>query len=356
MRYSCILLLALLGNPTTADEPVIKDWGQVIDPDGDCKVGVDGETLSIEFGPGGHGLDAETKNRMNSPRVVRALEDDFSIQVTVDGNLPLPELDGVKTRAYISGGLVLLQNEKNYIRLERASFTRNGTIWHYTNFEQRIDAKRTRMGRFADYPLQKDKPVQLRLEVSGANVRALVRHVGDDWHDLGRAKIEDRAELLAGVSGVKTEADRATVSFRDLQVDEDPQPAEAKSESDIDLNAMRRFVQIPQPASRTWKELISQVEQLQTRAKKVSDLSPQQQTALIEDAKKLGTQKTPKLNAYLGPSIARRLAENFVEAGLPKQAVRVYREFAAALEQLRVASLQPSIDSLRQAAKELEAD
>jgi hypothetical protein len=240
--------------------------------------------------------------------------------------------------------------------LERASFTRNGTIWHYTNFEQRIDAKRTRMGRFADFPLQNGKAVQLRLEVNGENVRALVREIGDDWHDLGKAKIEQRVELLAGVSGVKTDADSATVTFRDLQVNDDLVAAEAMSESDIDLNAMQRFIQIPQPVNQTWQELISEVKELQRRAKEVGTLSQQEQTKLIEDGKKLGTQKTPKLNAYLGPSIARRLAENFHEAGLPEQAIRVYREFADSLDKLRVVSLKPSIESLRQAADKMEAE
>ncbi len=271
MLYRCILLFLLLSHFCAAqDQPhqQLEDWGQVIDPDGDCRVLLEKDVLTIEYGPGGHGLDAETKDRMNAPRVVQSLEGDFSIQVTVDGNLPLPELDGNQTRAYISGGLVLLQNDQNYIRLERASFTRNGTIWHYTNFEQRIDAKRTRMGRFADFPLQDRAPVQLRLEVKGENVRALVRHVGDDWHELGKARIEDRGEILAGVSGVKTDADKATVVFRDLEVEQKLVPVEAMTESDIDLNAMKRFVQIPQPANKTWRELIAEVERVQNRARR----------------------------------------------------------------------------------------
>ena len=332
---------------------LIEAWGQVINPGGDSQVRLDGQSLTIDYGPGPHGLDAES-GRMNSPRVLQDLAGDFSIQVTVDGDLPLPELDGVKTWAYISGGIVLFQDDKNYIRFERASFTRNGTIWHYANFEQRIEAKRTRMGRFADFPLQPAKPVELRLEVKADTVRALVRHVGDEWHDLGIARMKNRDRLLAGVSGVKTDAGRAEVSFRDLQVSEELVAAEAKSASEIDLNEIRQIIRIPQPENVRWQTLITQVEDLQTRARNIAQLSEIEQTQLINDAKRLGTMKTPKLKAYLGPSIARRLAESFLDADLPKQSIRVYREFAVALEKLREDGLREAIESLRKSADDLE--
>ncbi|TWT91976.1 DUF1349 domain-containing protein [Stieleria varia] len=333
--------------------PLIEGWGQTIDPDGDSQVHLDGQCLTIGFGPGPHALDAEG-GRMNSPRVLQDLAGDFSIEVTVDGDLPLPVLDGVKTVAYISGGLFLIQDDKNYIRFERASFTRNGTVWHYANFEQRIDAKRTRMGLFADFPLQPNIPVELRLEVKGESVRALVRHVGDDWHELGIARMRNRDRLLAGVSGVKTDPGRAEVKFRDLNVSEDLVAAKAKSSSEIDLNEIRQIIRTPQPENVQWRSLIREVEELQTRAESIGELSQVEQTQLINEAKRIGTMKTPRLNSYLGPSIARRLAERFSDAGLPEQAIRVYREFAESLERLNEPGLRESIRSLRESADQLE--
>ncbi len=340
-----------------ADDPAqkIKGWGQVHDPDGDCMVQLNADRLVIEFGDGGHALDVETGS-MNSPRVLQSFAANFSIQVTVDGNLPLPALNGIQTRAYISGGLVLLQDEKNYIRFERASFTRQGDVWHYANFEQRINGARTRMGLFADFPLQSDKPVELRLEVNGAKVRALVRHVGEAWHELGVARMQNRVALSAGVSGVKTSADKAKVSFRNLKISEDLVAVEAASESDIDLNDIQRIIQVPQSDTEQWTTLIDRIEKLRARAKKVGELSDAEQTKLIDEAKQLGTTKTPKLKAYLGPSTARRLAADFLSAGLPRQAIRVYREFANALEVLHEDGLASSITTLRQSAEELEAD
>lgn len=358
MRLLLTTLLFLLWcSASFADDEIqkVEGWGEVSDPDGDCVVQLDGDHLVIVYGPGAHGLDAE-QGRMNSPRVLQTLADDFSIEVTVDGNLPLPELDGVKTRAYVSSGLVVMQDDKNYIRFERASFTRQGIIWHYANFEQRIDANRTRMGLFADFPLQSDRPVELRLEIKGPNVRALVRHVGDDWHELGIARMKNRNALSVGVSGVKTAEGEATVTYRNLEVNEDFVAAEATTSSEIDLNQIKRIIQVPQPEEEQWKTLITRIEDLRARSKNVDQLSDEAQTQLIDEAIELGTVKTPKLKAYLGPSTARRLADDFMEAGLPNQSIRVYREFANALEQLQEEGLTFSINSLRESADQLEAD
>lgn len=354
-RLLMLLIATVYGTLLFADYdlPLVKGWGRVFDPDRDCQVQLDEDRLSIKFGPGSHALDAEN-GRMNSPRVLQPVDEDFSIQVTIDGNLPLPKPDAVKGTAYISGGLVLFQDNENYIRFERASFTRNNNIWHYANFEQRIDSRRTRMGLFADFPLQNDKPVQMRLEVDGDKVRALVRHVGDDWHELGVARLMNRGKIMAGVSGVKTDAGEATVSFRDLELKENLIAAEAKSESEIDLNEIRRIVRIPNLENARWKVLIQQIEGIHARAQKVGELSEAEQSQLIDEAKRLGTRKTPKLKAYLGPSIARRLAGNFVDAGMPAKAIKVYREFADALEQLREDGLKSSIESLRDSAERLE--
>lgn len=292
---------------------------------------------------------------MNSPRVVQSIDGDFAIQVVVDGNLPLPAPANVKERAYISGGLLLMQNEKNYVRLERASFTRSGQVWHYANFEQRVDGRRTRMGLFADFPVQEDKAVEFRIEVRGEDLRALVRQVGDEWHELGRAKVYDRAELLAGVAGVKTDNAEATVTFRNIKTESEFAPVDERSASDLDMDEIRRMIVNPQPSKAVWRDLLAEVLEFQQRAKDIASLPAEAQQKLIEQGIEIGTRKTPKQNAYLGPSIARRLAESFTAAKQPEQAVIVYRRFANELKKLRVGSLHKPIEALQSAANDLEA-
>lgn len=357
LGWSLLLCLVsttcLMANDEQRKQP-IAGWGLLIDPDGDCSAEASGESLTLKFGPGSHGLDAEKPGAMNAPRVVQTFQEDFCIQVTVNGQLPLPPLDGNRTNAYISGGLVLIQNDQNYIRLERATFTRNGTIWHYTNFEQRVDAKRTRMGRFADYPLENDEPAQLRLEVRGDVVRALVRQDGD-WHEMGRAKIYDRAEVLAGISGVKTDQAGAEVGFRELVTESGEfRSVQTGSESDIDLHEMRQLMAASVDAKDEWKTLMTEVLEFQTQCRRLRELSQAEQAELIQRGLELGTRRTPKRDAYLGLSMARRLANDFLEMGDREQAIHVYRAFAEKLESLRAASLKSSVKALREAAQELQ--
>jgi len=68
------------------------------------------------------------------------------------------------------------------------------------------------MGRFADRPLRPDQPVELRLEVHAGTVRGLVRHAGDEWPEMGTARIDADATFLAGVSGVKTGPDEVVIA------------------------------------------------------------------------------------------------------------------------------------------------
>jgi hypothetical protein len=104
-----------------------------------------------------------------------------------------------------------------------------------------------------------------------------------------------------------------------------------------------------------WRDLLAEVLEFQQRAKAIASLPVQEQQKLIEQGIEIGTRKTPKHNAYLGPSIARRLAESFTAAKQPEQAAIVYRRFANELGKLRVGSLQKPIEALQSAAKDLEA-
>ncbi|QDT13638.1 DUF1349 domain-containing protein [Planctomycetes bacterium K23_9] len=348
------LLVVMVASPCLADEPqddAIQHWGEVVDPDGDCAVTATGKELNIQFGIGMHSLDAES-NGMNSPRVVQWIKGDFAIETTVHGDLPMPKLNFLQTWGYVSGGLVLIQNRRNYIRLERAGFTSGDGTWHYANFEQRIDAQRTRTGKFADFPVHSDKPVQLRLEVKGEDVRALVRHIGDDWHELGTAKMPGRVELYAGVSGVKTDFLKASVKFSDFDLTRNFVPVKAKSESDINLEQLRIFLRQPD-ANPDLKNVFRKVADLQSRGVKVGEMTEDQQLQLIDDAISLGTNKPAGLKGYLGPSIARKLAKNFQDAQLPEKAIRIYQKLADALETEQDASLKEPIDSLRKSAQEM---
>ena len=64
----------------------LKGWGGAVDPKGDCRIGLDGEKLTIAVPGTKHDLSAEASD-MNAPRVLREIEGDFIVQLKVSGNV-----------------------------------------------------------------------------------------------------------------------------------------------------------------------------------------------------------------------------------------------------------------------------
>ncbi len=148
--YFSIVTMFVLSMPvsfaTSADfvYGTISGWGQLTDPDGDCTFTIGNNLLQMHVGEAMHTLDTE-KDRMNSPRVSQSLEGPFAIQVTVDGDLYVPNSETTSGSSFVSGGVSVLTDEKNYVRLERASFSRGGSASHYVVFEMRHDGRDVRM-------------------------------------------------------------------------------------------------------------------------------------------------------------------------------------------------------------------
>ena len=101
-------------------QPTLKGWGEAIDPDGDCRIGLDEDKVTISVPPTRHDLSVEVGD-VNSPRVLRNIEGDFIVQVKVSGNFRHSgKSTSIEYAAYQGGGLLLWQDRRNYIRLERA--------------------------------------------------------------------------------------------------------------------------------------------------------------------------------------------------------------------------------------------
>ena len=76
---------AVVAAPVPADRPWITGWDKAVDPDMDCKFTRDKEALTIEAPGKDHDLGVE-RGLMNSPRLLRDVEGDFTAQVRVGGD------------------------------------------------------------------------------------------------------------------------------------------------------------------------------------------------------------------------------------------------------------------------------
>ncbi len=326
-RLFCAVLFAITVIPVQAADHVygtVSPWGQMVDPDGDCSFTVSRDAIMIGFSGAMQGLDAE-QGRMNAPRILRSMEGDFAVDVTVDGNLSLP--DDESARAYVSGGLVLLQDDRNYIRFERASFTRAGVVNHYANFEQRIDAKRTRMGLFKDFPLPNEQPVDLRLEVSAGTVRALVRLTDQSWHEMGTAKLDGESTYSVGVSGVNTSGKPVNVAFRGIKHQQPLVAIEAKSSSNLNLSAPAKVVALPNITTSGFNKFMGEIMKLQQRSKDVDSMDAQARQQWIDDAKKIVREGDGPAAMRFSPLLVAGLSRSFQEAGDHDLAISVFDQF-----------------------------
>jgi hypothetical protein len=141
-------------------------WGDVIDPDGDCRLKLEDGAL-VGHVPGTlHDLNIDI-GKNNAPRVVQDVDGDFVAQVKVTGSFqPGQDRTGPKSVPYNGGGLVVWLDQDHYIRLERASMYRDRRVMGFLAFESRELGTRAEVHNKGG--LDPGKDLWLRLERHGS--------------------------------------------------------------------------------------------------------------------------------------------------------------------------------------------
>ncbi len=131
-------LSASLGRSEDKKPQTIPDWGEVVDPTGDCKVlgkagivtiTVPGTQQNLNPLPGWNNLDA--------PRVLQDADGDFVIEVKVNKfERPKANTSSNKEKpaSFVGGGLVLWQDGKNFVRYLRAANGERGDVFVAVEF------------------------------------------------------------------------------------------------------------------------------------------------------------------------------------------------------------------------------
>jgi regulation of enolase protein 1 (concanavalin A-like superfamily) len=191
----------------------IVGWGDIVDPNGDCKFTVGGKGLKIVVPGTIHDLTAETGD-MSAPRVLRDVDGDFLLQVKVRGEVTHHGARASKTYlAYHGAGLLVWIDDETYIRLERAMVVREDEDLHYINLELRKDGDVDGESR-----LLPDEPVFLRLERRGGRIVGSASPDGDRWSSLEPLKAALPKRLKVGVAAVNTSTEPLTAEFDEFEV------------------------------------------------------------------------------------------------------------------------------------------
>lgn len=201
-----------------ADPKMITGWGRWQDPDRDCKYKLETGRLLVWVPGTAHDLSAEN-NKMNAPMVLQDAKGDFDVTVRVSGTFTPGAANVAGRTPYQGSGLVLAQDNRNYLRLERAVFTNaGGQNYHYVNFEVRLNGQVQRLGEAADHAVPENIPVYLRIERRGAQVRGSVSEDGTNWQNLGIKNFVGTPQLLAGVATVNATNSPMTIQFESLKL------------------------------------------------------------------------------------------------------------------------------------------
>ena len=180
----------------------IEGWGEVIDPDGDCKVLPENGEVLITIPKTHHDLShANQQIKLNAPRILQAVDGDFNLRVKVRP-YPLPgdAFSSGGGQSFVSAGLLLWQDEKNFIRLERAAMGAFNLpfVW----FEKFKDGKMA-----ADkFQVLADNDTGLQIVRKGNRFTFLYDANGDDktWTEFYTEDVEAPALLHAGVLAINT--------------------------------------------------------------------------------------------------------------------------------------------------------
>jgi TonB family protein len=221
-------------------------WGRFVDPVGDAGAKREGTRIVVSVPSGNRDLAIESR-AVAAPRLLQVISGDFQAEVTVDAlPSPGPPLGRVSFRG---AGLLLWQDEKNYVRLESATYrlrSPSGAAAYgvapvadvrYALFEVRRDGRPDRISP-ADVRLDEGR-AQFRLERRGRRVIGLVRQGGSEWRRVGQADVDLPDTVEIGLAAVSIAHSGLLAGFDEYQVwplaataaaDEPPVPPLAAAE------------------------------------------------------------------------------------------------------------------------------
>ena len=186
-------------------------WGDVVDPDGDCGLRLDGGELVCDVPGTLHDLNIDI-GKLNAPRVVQGVDGDFVATVKVAGTFqPGPVRTGPKSVPFNGGGLLVWSDDGDYIRLERAAMYRNGRVMGLINFESREHGTRADVHNKGGIDPRKDR--WLRLERRGGRFAGFISPDGRDWEALEPIEVDWPSRLKVGAGAVNSCGDAMSVRF-----------------------------------------------------------------------------------------------------------------------------------------------
>jgi regulation of enolase protein 1 (concanavalin A-like superfamily) len=204
--------------PAQGKKPqAVKGWGEVTDPDSDCRVTEEKGVLTITVPKSHHDLTyTDEYTKLNAPRVLRSAEGDFTLQAKVQA-FPVPGdvTSSGGPHKFVSAGLLVWQDDKNFIRLERAAVAgpNPAFVW-FERFEGGKSVSKGTKARLGE------KDTGLRVERKGNRFKFSYDDGGEgkNWAEAHTEEVALPAKLRVGVAAVNTTAREFPARLTELEL------------------------------------------------------------------------------------------------------------------------------------------
>jgi RNA polymerase sigma factor (sigma-70 family) len=195
-------------------------WGTVTDPSGDCAFTTEKSRLVVKVPGGIH--DLNPYRSLQAPRVLKKVKGDFVAQIKVSGDFKPGEKAAGDHSSFNGAGLLVWQDEKNFIRLERNRWY-VPAAQQYACYPPLLEYFKNGayQGTDPDSTFEeffKDLSTWLRLERNGDKLSASYSHDGKDWTEAKEITVDLPAELSIGIAAINTSEEAFTVEFDEYKV------------------------------------------------------------------------------------------------------------------------------------------
>lgn len=196
----------------------IPGWGLAIDPDKDCKITPEENSIAFQIPGTLHDLFFDG-GPTNAPRVMREVEGDFVATVRVTGEFkPGPKSTNPRSIPFHGAGFLLWSDSDNNVRIERISMLRGKQYATGVLFEEREGG----YSGATHTELFKPGDCYLKIERTGSKIVASLSYDGKAWKSLKPVDTLWPAKIKIGLTAITTSSEPFDVSFDSFELKQGP--------------------------------------------------------------------------------------------------------------------------------------
>ena len=202
-------------HPEPTGKP-LANWGEVIDPDNDCKISAQARALEIQVPGTHHDLNADI-DKFNAPRVVREVSGDFTVTTKIVGTLqPGSKSTNPKSVPCCGAGVFVWQDSDNYIFLGRMAILKNKKVGEFAAFEEREWGARAAIN---NHKIDAGD-AYVKLERRGNRLLGYTSKDGKAWEKLEPMETSYPSTLKVGVYALNSSNAPLTIRFENFNFTE----------------------------------------------------------------------------------------------------------------------------------------